>query len=109
MKRSLLFNLVLLLWLGCQPLVCRAEEQGNIRVYTSEAFEAITFEEFDMISQIVTAEAEGEDWEAQWYIACVVLNRVESDLFPDSVKEVVFQENQFSQGARWKIRQGQPE
>lgn len=96
MKRLLLFNLALLLWLWYQPLTCNAEEQEKILVYTSDFFETITFEEFDMISQIIMAEAEGEDWEAQWYIACVILNRVESDLFPDSIEEVIFQEKQFS-------------
>lgn len=96
MKRLLLFNLSLLLWLWYQPIMCHAEEQEKILVYTSDSFETITFEEFDMISQIIMAEAEGEDWEAQWYIACVILNRVESDLFPDSIEEVIFQEKQFS-------------
>lgn len=96
MKRLLLFNLALLLRLWYQPIMCHAEEQEKILVYTSDSFETITFEEFDMISQIIMAEAEGEDWEAQWYIACVILNRVESDLFPDSIEEVIFQEKQFS-------------
>lgn len=96
MKRLLLFNLALLLWLWYQPIMCHAEEQEKILVYTSDSFETITFEEFDMISQIIMAEAEGEDWEAQWYIACVILNRVESNLFPDSIEEVIFQEKQFS-------------
>ncbi|MCM1223750.1 MAG: cell wall hydrolase [Lachnospiraceae bacterium] len=96
MKRLLLFNLALLLCLWRQSLTCRAEEQEKILVYTSDFLETITFEEFDMVSQVITAEAEGEDWEAQWYIACVILNRVESDLFPDSIEEVIFQEKQFS-------------
>ncbi len=96
MKRLLLANLALLLCLWYQPLMCQAEEQETISVYTSDSFETITLEEFDMISKIIMAEAEGEEWEAQWYIACVILNRVESDLFPDSVEEVIFQEKQFS-------------
>lgn len=96
MKRLLLVNLTLLLCLWHQPLMCHAEEQEKISVYTSDSFETITFEEFDMISQVIMAEAEGEEWEAQWYIACVILNRVESDLFPDSVEEVIFQEKQFT-------------
>lgn len=96
MKRLMLVNLALLLCLWHQSLMCHAEEQKKILVYTSDFLETITFEEFDMISQIIMAEAEGEEWEAQWYIACVILNRVESDLFPDSIEEVIFQEKQFS-------------
>lgn len=96
MKKLLLFSLVPSLLIWHKPMICRAEEQEKISVYTSEAFDKITPDEFDMISQVVMAEAEGEDWEAQWYIACVILNRVESDLFPDSIEEVIFQEKQFS-------------
>lgn len=96
MKRLIFFNLILILCLWHQPVICSAEEQKEIMVYTSDFFETITLEEFDMISQVIMAEAEGEEWEAQWYIACVILNRVESDLFPDSVEEVIFQKNQFS-------------
>lgn len=96
MKRLLLISLALLLCMWHQPVVGHAKEQETVLVYTSDSFETITIEEFDMISKVIMAEAEGEDWEAQWYIACVVLNRVESDLFPDSVEEVIYQENQFS-------------
>lgn len=96
MKRLLFVNLILFLYLCHQPLMCHAEEQEKILVYTSDSFEEITVEEFDMISKVIMAEAEGEAWEAQWFIACVILNRVESDLFPDTIEEVIFQENQFS-------------
>lgn len=96
MKRLLLVNLGLLLCLWHQSLMCHAGEQKEIPVFTSDSFETITLEEFDMISQVIMAEAEGEEWEVQWYIACVIINRVESDLFPDSVEEVIFEEKQFS-------------
>ncbi|MBQ6757265.1 MAG: cell wall hydrolase [Oscillospiraceae bacterium] len=42
------------------------------------------------LSRIVNAEARGESFEGKIAVANVVLNRVKSDEFPDSVKKVVF-------------------
>ena len=49
-----------------------------------------------MLKKIVMAEAEGESVEGKALVILVVLNRVWSDQFPDSIKEVIFQKNQFS-------------
>ena len=48
-------------------------------------------EDYKVLLRIVEAEAGGEDIEGRMLVASVVLNRVESDDFPDTVKEVVFQ------------------
>ena len=48
-------------------------------------------EDYEVLLRIVEAEAGGEDIEGRMLVASVVLNRVESDDFPDTVKEVVFQ------------------
>ena len=53
----------------------------------------ITTEEYEMLLRIVEAEAGGEDTEGKILVANVVLNRVESDKFPDTVEEVIFQKN----------------
>ena len=42
------------------------------------------------LSHIISAESEGEPMEGQLAVGNVVLNRVASDEFPDSVREVVF-------------------
>ena len=49
-----------------------------------------------LLAKIAMAEAEGEDVEGESLIILVILNRVRSDKFPDSIKEVIFKENQFS-------------
>lgn len=49
----------------------------------------------DMLLKIAWAEAEGESTEGKALVMRVVLNRVESDLFPDTVEEVLYQPNQF--------------
>lgn len=48
-----------------------------------------------LLSKVVNAEVGGEDREAQIAVASVIMNRVESDLFPDTITEVVYQEGQY--------------
>lgn len=48
-------------------------------------------EELDTLLRIVQAEAGNEDEEGKLLVANVVLNRMNSDVFPDTVSEVVFQ------------------
>ena len=56
-----------------------------------------------LLARIAMAEAEGEDTEAKALVVCVVLNRVWSDSFPDTIEEVIFEKNQFSpiDNGRW--------
>ena len=49
-----------------------------------------------MLAKIAMAEAESEDTEGKALVMLVVLNRVLSNDFPDSIEDVVFQESQFS-------------
>ncbi|MBE5883128.1 MAG: cell wall hydrolase [Lachnospiraceae bacterium] len=49
-------------------------------------------EEVNVLLRIVEAEAGGEDIEGKLLVANVVLNRVNSSKFPNTVKEVVFQQ-----------------
>lgn len=58
--------------------------------------EEIQFGEMELIAQLVMAEAGNQDLTGKRYVVDVVLNRVDSDEFPDTVEEVIFQENQFS-------------
>lgn len=50
--------------------------------------------DLDALHRIVEAEAGGEDQEGKLLVANVVLNRVNSDKFPDTVLEVVMQREQ---------------
>lgn len=49
-----------------------------------------------LLAKIAMAEAEGEDTEGKAYVIMVVLNRMLSDEFPDTIEDVIFQYNQFS-------------
>lgn len=56
----------------------------------------LTEEEIELIALIIMAEAEGESEEGQRLVIDTILNRVESEYFPDTVSEVIYQPSQFS-------------
>lgn len=53
-------------------------------------------EEVQLLTQLVEVEAGNQNLTGKRYVVDVVLNRVSSDDFPDTVKEVIFQNGQFS-------------
>ncbi len=55
----------------------------------------VSMEEYDMLCRIVTSEANSEDVEGQMLIANVVMNRVASEKFPNTVEEVILSPGQF--------------
>jgi len=49
-----------------------------------------------LLAKIAMAEAEGESVKGKALVILVVLNRVRSDDFPDTISEVIYQDNQFT-------------
>ncbi len=87
--------------------------QRVVNVQTVEQKQAFLFdeEEVEILKRIVEAEAGNQDEDGRLLVANVILNRVESEKFPDTVKEVVFQEEkgvcQFSpvsNGRIWRVK-----
>lgn len=56
----------------------------------------ISNDDIELIALVTMAEAEGECEEGKRLVIDTILNRVDSDSFPDTVYEVVYQPNQFS-------------
>ena len=56
----------------------------------------LTEEEINLIALLTMAEAEGESEEGQRLVIDVVLNRMDDPHFPDTVYDVIYQQNQFS-------------
>ncbi|GAA0341861.1 cell wall hydrolase [Bacillus carboniphilus] len=52
-------------------------------------------EEKKLLARLVHAEAKGEPFEGKVAVATVVINRVEDEKFPDTLKEVIYQKNAF--------------
>lgn len=53
-------------------------------------------EDLYWLSRIISTEAKGENVKGQIAVGNVVMNRVMSDKYPNTIKEVIFQKNQFS-------------
>lgn len=54
-----------------------------------------TEEELELLSRVVYTEARGESYECKLMVASVVLNRMQSTHFADTIKGVIYQKNQF--------------
>lgn len=75
-------------------IVDRAVSEQRIVDYTvmeQQPLYQFSDEELEVLLRIVEAEAGGEDEEGRLLVANVILNRVNSEEFPDTVSEVVFQ------------------
>lgn len=62
-----------------------------------------------LLTKIAMAEAEDEDIEGKALVILVVLNRVQSDKFPYSIPEVIFQEGQFSPVSNGRFDRVEPD
>ena len=65
--------------------ICGENEMGEDETYTAD--------ELAVLQRIVEAEAGGEDEKGKLLVANVILNRVRSEEFPNSISEVVFQQS----------------
>ena len=89
------------------------EERGRMARQAQEAaaetgrIYEVSEEDYDALLRLVEAEASGEDIKGKLLVANVVLNRVKSGVFPDTIKEVIYQRQngraQFSPVATGKI------
>jgi N-acetylmuramoyl-L-alanine amidase len=70
----------------------KVTEQPKVSADTS----GVTESEKDLLARLVRAEAQGEPYTGKVAVARVVLNRVASNQFPDSIKGVIYQRGQFS-------------
>lgn len=55
----------------------------------------MSIEDIELIAKITMAEAEGECEEGQRLVISTILNRLDSEHFPNTVSEVIYQTNQF--------------
>lgn len=56
----------------------------------------LTSEQLELLERCVMAEGGGESYDCRRAIACVIVNRVMDDGFPDTVEKVIKQKGQFS-------------
>ena len=61
-----------------------------------EEKEKYTASELRYMTSIIYCEARGESYQGQKAVGIVVMNRVRSEKFPDSIKDVIYQKGQFT-------------
>ena len=72
------------------------KEDGELFARTHEVIcNEFTYEEAQLLMGIAQAEAGNQGTDGMWLVMSVVLNRVKSPEFPDSIKAVIYQESQF--------------
>jgi N-acetylmuramoyl-L-alanine amidase len=69
---------------------------------------AVTEEDLLLLQKIVMAEAEGEPYQGKVAVANVVLNRLRSANFPDTIHDVIYQKSQFSPVANGRLGRVKP-
>lgn len=70
---------------------------GIVEVYSQGTNSLyITKSDIDLMAKLVYAESRGEPFDGKVAVASVVLNRVQSPDFPDSIKDVIFEPRAFS-------------
>lgn len=93
--------------MGIAEVTVSGQRVVNYYVVEQENYRFLEEDELDVLQRIVEAEAGNEDEDGKLLVANVVLNRVDSDSFPGTVTEVVFQQSkgvaQFSPVASGRI------
>lgn len=76
----------------CETDINVVEEDTGVSL---EDGSAISVEDFDALCAIVQCEADSEDLKGRILVANVVLNRLNCDIFPDTIEEVITSPGQF--------------
>ena len=77
------------------------EEKSAFRPYVGVSLQysfapGASWDDLELLARLITAEAEGEPYEGQVAVGAVVMNRVKSPQFPNTIREVIYQPGQFS-------------
>lgn len=78
----------------CWPVKVQAAEAVFPRTHEIQVNE-FTYEEAQMLLKIGQAEAGNQGPDGVWLVMSVIYNRRASDVFPNSIEEVIYQDNQF--------------
>ena len=80
-------------FLGVSEEISSTQRVLVANTITKEHSISITQSEYEDLLRLVEAEAGGEDMMGKMLVANVVLNRVEDEKFPDTIHEVIFQQD----------------
>lgn len=93
--------------IGIADMTASEQRVVSYSLMEQDGYRFLAEDELEILQRIVEAEAGNEDEDGKLLVANVVLNRVDSDSFPGTVTEVVFQQSkgvtQFSPVASGRI------
>lgn len=73
-----------------------AVEEAQEEAKAQEEAQAMEEEQKELLASIIFCEAGNQPYEGQVAVGAVVMNRVQSEAFPDTIEEVIYQSGQFS-------------
>lgn len=86
-----------------EPVVVKTQEYTStpiehieVRTITKNNTMNISEEDINLLALVTMAEAEGETELGKRLVISTILNRVDSEYFPDTVKDVIYQPNAFT-------------
>jgi spore germination cell wall hydrolase CwlJ-like protein len=94
-KRAVAVALVCLTLIS-SPFHAMASQDKSKEITECKEVESYTKAELRLLSAIIFCEAGSESYTGKVAVGIVVMNRVRSSQFPNSIKEVVYQKNQFT-------------
>ena len=79
----------------------KVEEKSNVELEEENSIEALNTKvysenDYELLCEITYAEAGNQTEEQQVAAAATILNRVESNIFPNTIREVIMQKGQFA-------------
>ncbi len=97
--------------LGIADMAASGQRVVDCQLLEQDYVYSFDEDELDVLLRIVEAEAGCEDEDGRLLVANVVLNRMESERFPDTITEVVFQQGQgvtqfspVASGSIWRVK-----
>ena len=76
--------------------IAQEEQESGQKEDTSGAMEGYTQSDLTLMAAIIQAEADNQSYEGKLAVGSVVMNRVKSSKFPNTVSGVIYQKNQFA-------------
>lgn len=116
--RKLIDILILMVWMGWMMVMANQYDISHtmvIRTYASRVhvvhigvYELENPYETELFAKCVEAEASNQGFEGKRLVADVILNRVDSEKFPDDIESVITQKNAFSSYSDGGIDRAEP-
>ena len=76
--------------------IAKEEQESGEKEDTSGALEGYTEADLTLMAAIIQAEADNQPYEGKLAVGSVVMNRVKSSKFPNTISGVIYQKNQFA-------------